>query len=107
MAEQRLYVRNFHKYQHYRKRRPPWVKLHRQILEDEKLMALPPEHRWIAVGLVILASESEPSSGGSRRVEQSEKEIGRRLGASTQLVRAAVKSLQSVGFLASSPLARR
>lgn len=108
-----LYVRNFHKYQHYKgetRQRPPWVKLHRQILEDEALMALPPEQRWVALGLLILASESPPPPpewGGSRRVVAGEREVSRRLGTHPSTTRVAIKNLLRIGFLASSPIAGR
>ena len=105
----RLYVRNFHKYQHYKgetRQRPPWVKLHRSLLEDEQMMSLHPTTRYIALGLVLLASESPPS-GESREVVASEKEVSRRLGVSLNQTRVAIKSLLDINFLASSPLAGR
>lgn len=34
-------VRNLERYQHYKKRNPPWVKLYQSILSDDRMMALP------------------------------------------------------------------
>lgn len=98
----RLYIRNFDRYQHYKNRRPPWVKLYRDILDDEALMSMRPEYRWVAVGMIILATESE-----SRAVEGTEKELSRRLAVSETVVRSATKALLKTRFLASSPLAGR
>ena len=53
-------VRNFDKYQHYKTRRPPWVKLYREILTDYELASLPVSTRWLAVVLLLLASETDP-----------------------------------------------
>ena len=53
-------VRNFDKYQHYKTRRPPWVKLYREILTDYELTSLPVSTRWLAVVLLLLASETDP-----------------------------------------------
>lgn len=54
-----LSIRNLGKYQRYTKRRPPWVKLHQTMLEDDALMRLPVTDRWVAVGLLLLASRTE------------------------------------------------
>lgn len=53
-----LSIRNLKKFQHYTKRRPPWIKVHQTILEDLELMALPDATKWLAVGLILLASRS-------------------------------------------------
>lgn len=49
-------VTNLHKYQHYKDRRPPWIKWHRRCLEDEDFLALPDAHKWLRVALVLLSS---------------------------------------------------
>ncbi len=61
MPEQKrlLSVRNWDKFQHYRHRRPPWIKLHRQLLDDCRFHALPLGSRALAPMLWLLASEEE------------------------------------------------
>ena len=104
----RLYVRNFNKYQHYRNRRQPWVKLYRTFWDDPDLSVLPASTRLIALGLVTLAAESEPEEKGpSRRVEGTEKHLSRRLAVNENEMSIAITSLLKCGFLASSPLAGR
>lgn len=57
MSEQSYFrVRNLEKYQHYKERRPPWVKLYQDILEDDDLMRLQDASKWLAVGLLLVAS---------------------------------------------------
>jgi hypothetical protein len=37
----RLRVKNWAEFQHYRSRRPPWIKLHRGLLDDYAWHRLP------------------------------------------------------------------
>lgn len=52
-----LVVKNWEKFQHYNKRNPPWIKLHRSILTDHKLTKLSYASRLLASLLWLLASE--------------------------------------------------
>lgn len=56
MGTPRLKVRNLKRYQHYKNRRPPWVKLYNTITEDYEFVSLPDASKWLAVGLLLLAS---------------------------------------------------
>lgn len=49
---------NWSEYQHYGQRTPPWIKLHNQILDSFDLMQLDPSVRWLAVGMMLLASRT-------------------------------------------------
>jgi len=55
----RLVPKNWIEFQHYRNRRPPWIKLHRALLDDSNYMRLPTASRAIAPLLWLLASESD------------------------------------------------
>ena len=57
-----LRVRNLGKYQHYRDRNPPWVKLHRDLLEDYDFEQLPDATKAHAMLLLLLASRLENES---------------------------------------------
>ncbi len=50
---------NWNQFQHYRHRRPPWIKLHRELLDDFKFHSLPVASRALAPMLWLLASEDE------------------------------------------------
>lgn len=53
----RLRVKNWAEFQHYRDRRPPWIKLHRGLLDDFAWHRLPDASRALAPLLWLLASE--------------------------------------------------
>ena len=52
-------VRSLERYQHYKDRNPPWVKLHRKILGDEDFADLTVSARLVFVLSLLLASERE------------------------------------------------
>jgi len=49
-------VVNLDKYQHYKDRRPPWIKLHRSILDDYDHTRLPDASKWHLAMIWMLAS---------------------------------------------------
>lgn len=51
-----LRVRNNDKFQHYRSRNPPWIKLHNSILEDYDFGQLPDATKWAGIALALIAS---------------------------------------------------
>lgn len=53
-----LKVKNWCEFQHYKKRTPPWIKLHRHLLDDYEFSCLPIASKAIAPQLWLLASES-------------------------------------------------
>lgn len=50
------YVRNWHRFQHYRHRNPPWVKLHNQILNSTDWIGWSDATRLTALCCLIVAS---------------------------------------------------
>ena len=54
--------KNWDQFQHYKDRCPPWIKLHREILNDRAFMMLPIESKALAPMLWLLASESKDGS---------------------------------------------
>jgi len=51
-----LRVRNLPKYQHYKHRNPPWIKLHRELLDDYDFAHLPDASKAHALCLMLLAA---------------------------------------------------
>jgi hypothetical protein len=51
-----LRIRNWEKYQHYKDRKPIWIKLHIDMLDDEKLRSLPVPTRLLWDQLLLLAA---------------------------------------------------
>jgi hypothetical protein len=51
-------IRDFGKYQHYKDRNPPWVKLYGELLEDYEFQQLPISARYLYIHLTWLASKT-------------------------------------------------
>ena len=54
-----LVPKNWGLFQHYKDRCPPWIKLHRDLLNDRKFICLPTASKALAPLLWLLASESK------------------------------------------------
>ena len=57
-----LQPKNWAVFQHYKDRCPPWIKLHRDLLNDRVFMCLPLASKALAPLLWLLASESKDGS---------------------------------------------
>jgi hypothetical protein len=55
------YIKNWAKFQHFRDRKPPWIKLYRELLDDREWHSLDPKAAKTLVMLWLLASENEGS----------------------------------------------
>lgn len=73
--------KNWSDFQHYHGRRPPWIKLHRKLLDDYDFCCLPLASRALAPMLWLIASEFEngtillDSKALAFRLRVSEKEL--------------------------------
>jgi hypothetical protein len=56
-------IKNWSKFQHFKDRRPPWVKLYRDLLDDMEWHQLDPLASKVLVTLWLLASEDDEQSG--------------------------------------------
>jgi hypothetical protein len=54
-----LRIKGWNKFQHFKDRKPPWVKLYRDILDDMEWFELDPAAAKILVMLWLIASESD------------------------------------------------
>ena len=52
-------VRNFERFQHYKDRSPPWIKLYNELLDDYRFAVLPDASKWHLVAIWLLASRSD------------------------------------------------
>lgn len=77
----KLMPKNWSDFQHYKDRAPPWIKLHKGLLDDSAFQRLPTASRALAPMLWLLASEQKDGSFDADHVElafrlrQTEKEI--------------------------------
>lgn len=85
--------KNWDAFQHYKHRSPPWIKLHRNLLDDMQFQRLPVASKALAPMLWLLASES--SDG---QIQKTTEEIAFRLRMSEKDVVIAIKPLIDSGF---------
>lgn len=52
-------VRNYKKFQHYRERRPPWIKLHASVFDNYEFTELTDATKLLLIGLWVLASRTD------------------------------------------------
>lgn len=87
-----LRVKNWKKFQHFSNRRPPWIKLYREILDDYTFHSLPVESRALAPMLWLIASENHGE------IPYDINMISFRLRSDIKTISAAIKPLISSGF---------
>jgi len=56
-------IKNWTKFQHFKNRRPPWIKLHREILDQRDINMISDCSFRVLVGLWLLASEDPEMNG--------------------------------------------
>lgn len=56
-------IKNWHKFQHFKDRRPPWIKLYRDLLDDPDWHELDGDCVKLLVNLWMLASEDKTHQG--------------------------------------------
>jgi len=88
-----LKPKNWEKFQHYRDRCPPWIKLHRDLLNDRAYMNLPLASKAIAPLLWLLASESKDGS-----FDAASEELAFRLRIASKDIESGLKPLIDNGF---------
>lgn len=90
----KLTVKNWDKFQHYRDRSPPWIKLHKSLLDDQHWHALPDASKALAVSIWLIASESKDGS-----FDGASTTLAFRLRTDSKKIDAAIKPLIEQGFL--------
>lgn len=98
---------NWSELQHYKDRSPPWIKLHKKLLDNYEFQCLPVASRALAPMLWLLASEHE-----NGQVDAEPRKLAFRLRMTEQEAVDALQPLISTGFFserkqaASKPLAK-
>lgn len=85
-----LSIKNYAKHQHYKDRRPPWIKLHVSLLDDYDFILLPDEMKGHLMLLWALASQMD------NKIPHDVRWITQRIGARTDVD---VDGLMERGFL--------
>lgn len=58
-------VRNWHQFQHYKDRNPPWIKLHFSLLSSPDWVMLDDASRVLAIACMLIASRNDGEIDGS------------------------------------------
>ena len=87
-------VKNWKDHQHYKNRRPPWIKLHRTLLDDCNYLRLQPASRALAPLMWLLASE-----GVNGVVEGEAADLAFRLRLTESEVQDGLNGLLSIGYI--------
>ena len=95
--EQTLTPKNWTTFQHYRDRRPSWIKLHKTLLDDPVFNRLPIASQALAPKLWLLASEFEDGA-----ITLTNDEMAFRLRTSQGELDKAVSPLIDAGYFTSS-----
>ena len=85
--------RNWEKFQHYKNRNPPWIKLHHDLIDDREYQRLPIASRALAPAMWLLASESRDGA-----FDISIEELAFRLRQPAKEIEAGLKPLIAAGF---------
>jgi hypothetical protein len=89
-----LRVHGWEKFQHYRDRNPPWIKLHARLLDDYRYFQLSSEAKWQLTMFWLLASRHD------NEIPDDEQWLRRQIGANGTL---AVEELISAGWIERYP----
>ena len=93
MTTQYLRVKNYERYQHYKDRRPPWVKFYIELLDDYALNRQKPTTRLLAVLFLLLAATHD------NRIPNDSEWIAEKAHMKSRDVAESVETLVSIGFL--------
>lgn len=88
-----LKPKNWEKFQHYKNRCPPWIKLHRDLLNDRVFASLPIASKALAPLLWLLASESKDGT-----FDAASEELAFRLHIASKDIEQGLKCLIDKGF---------
>jgi len=89
----KLIPKNWDNFQHYKHRSPPWIKLHKNLLDDMAFQRLPVASKALAPMLWLLASESNDGV-----IHRTPEEIAFRIRMTEKEVLSAIKPLIDNGF---------
>ena len=92
-----MQIKNWQSFQSYRDRRPPWIRLHRDLLDNYEYQSMSAEARATLPMLWLLAAEDhDPVSG---MIHLTSEQIAFRLRKVTKIVTKAIKEIASAGFI--------
>jgi len=92
-----LKVKNWETFQSYKDRSPPWIRLHKRLLDDYNFQRMSSDARAILPMIWLLISEDENPVSGLLRIGY--EEVSFRLRQPEKVVKSAIDEIISFGFL--------
>ena len=92
-----LRVKGWTKFQHYKDRRPPWIKLSRELLENYDWYRLHNDSKSLAITIWLLAAENDDPKAGT--IPDDPEWLGFRARMPAKTVIECIKDLVKYGFL--------
>jgi hypothetical protein len=86
----KLRIKNWHEFQHFKDRTPPWIKLHKTILDQRDINAISDCSFRVLIGLWLLASEDHAMQGNLPSID----DIAFRLRMSNAVINKALHELK-------------
>lgn len=90
-------VPNWQSFQSYKDRSPPWIRLHKRLLDDMKFQRMSAEARALLPMIWLLAAEDEDPVSGALRFGY--ETVAFRLRMPEKVVRAAMREILNAGFI--------
>jgi len=90
----RISITNFSRFQHYAHRRPPWIKIHRELLDNRQWFELSPDASKLLVECWLVASEAEPGV-----IDKEPGDLAFRLRREEASMKASLEELVAQGFI--------
>lgn len=94
MKPQYLRVKNWEKFQHYKDRRPPWIKFHVELLDDHGLSALPLTAQLVYDRLLLWAAKTD------NNIEHDPLWLSGKINIPPDVIQEGIETLVVAGFLA-------
>lgn len=88
-----LRIRNWERFQHYKDRRPPWVKFYVELLDDPEVTSLPIPTQLLMDRLLLVAAKCD------NRIVSDAKWIANAVHMDEKHIRNGLKQLRKIGFL--------
>lgn len=88
-----LRVRHWERFQHYKNRRPPWIKFHVSILDDHALLSLPPLTQLVYDRMLLRAALTD------NNIEHDPAWLGQKFNLPPKEIQRAIETLVGAGFL--------
>lgn len=90
-------IKNWDSFQSYKDRNPPWIRLHKKLIDDFNFQRMSAESRALLPMLWLLAAEDSDPVSGMLRIGY--EEISFRLRADQKVIKAAIDEIVRGGFI--------